>query len=171
MTTKSKYKYLGGFGIILGLNIYSTTWPRKIFPNVNLDFYRLENWQNEYLRKAMLFFLGIQGIFLLLLMTQCKFIIASIEGITFVNPLLPFIRKKRNWSDYDYFQTVQEKSTWTTHESIWFIKDNKLKDRISSYYYSNYYEIKAEVKAEDRGLLQISQYRQLLCWFGARIDG
>lgn len=114
-------------------------------------------------------FVAFQGIFILVLMSQCKFIITTPEGITFVNPLLPFIRTTKKWADYDYFQIVQESSTWTSYEAVWLIKDDKLKQRISSFYYSNYAEIVESIKAENRGQLEINQYRQLLCWFGQKI--
>lgn len=161
---------MGGFGILLAINLYIGYLPWYLFPKVSINPFSAEVWQHKETLLLMVLFFAFQGIFVLLLMTQCKFIIATNEGITFVNPLLPFIRNKRNWTDYDYFQIVNESSLWFTHESVWLIKDNVLKERISSFYYSNYDEIKGKIKTENRGELEISQYRQLLCWFGRKIN-
>ena len=55
------------------------------------------------------------------------------------------------------------------HEAIWLIKNNKLKDRISSFYYTNFTELKAEIKTKNLGELEINQFKQLLCLFGLSI--
>lgn len=169
MKTTSSYRFIGGFGILVGINLYIAHVPWSLFPDASINPFLPELWQHKETILAMLFFCAFLGIFVLLLMTQCKFIITTDEGIKFINPLLPFLRKTRKWSDYDYFHIVQESSTWASYESIWFIKDNVLKERISSFYYSNYEEIKGTIKTENRGELEISQYRQLLCWFGKKI--
>lgn len=165
----SKYKYFGGAGLIIGLNLYIGYSLWTLAPKAHISLFSTESWQNEATRTAMFFFLGIQALFLWLFISQCKIIIITDEGIKFINPILPFISKTRNWSEYDSFQTVSEGSLWSKHESVWLIKDNVLKERISSFYYTNYSTIKAGIKTADQGELIISQYRQLLCWWGFKI--
>jgi hypothetical protein len=169
MTTKSKYKILGGFGLLLALNavVGNLTW--LVFIKLKTNPFFIENWQDRPTRISMLFVLGLQGIFLLLLMTQCKFIILNSGGLKLINPLFPFIRKTRDWSDYDYYQTVQEYSRGGFYEAIWLIKDNQLKDRISSFYYTNYTELKAGIKTMNMGKLEMNPFRQLFCLFGLKI--
>ena len=169
MKIRSRYKYFGGVGIILGINIYVASKLWTIFPKANIDPFTLESWQNEAVRIAMLVFFAIHGLLIWLFISQCKIIIISNEGITFINPVLPFIRTTRIWSDYDYFQTVQERSMWAGAEALWLIKDNILKERISCFYYTNYSEIKDGIKTENRGELSISEYRQLLSLWGFKI--
>ena len=169
MKIRSKYKYFGGVGLIIGLNVYIAYSLWLFAPKAHISLFSIESWQNEITRIAMFFFLGIQAIFLWLFISQCKFIIVSDKGITFVNPVLPFLRKTRLWREYDCFQTVIEGTLWARHESVWLIKDNVLKERFSSFYYTNYSEIKHGIKAENRGELKLGQYRQLLCWWGFKI--
>lgn len=170
MTVKSEYKFFGGFGLLLGFNILIATSPWTIFSKYRAFIFASEAWQYNIPQTVLPVFLGFLGIFVLLMMTQCKYIIISNEGITYINPLLPFLRKKREWTDYDYFQIVQENATDGPREALWLIKDDILKDRISSFYYTNYLQIKQEIKIKNRGLIEISQYRQLLCWFGKKIN-
>jgi len=169
MTTKSKYKILGGFGLLIALNGIAGILTWLVFIKLKTNPFFIENWQDKPTRISMLFVLGLQGVFLLLLMTQCKYLIVYTDKLRFINPLLPFIRKTRDWSDYDYFQTVQEYSRGGYHEAIWLIKNNKLKDRISSFYYTNFTELKAEIKTKNLGELEINQFKQLLCLFGLSI--
>lgn len=165
MEIKSKYKLFGGYGILLSINWYIATLPWTTFPNAKINPFNTEVWEHGANILMMCIFFGIQSIFLLLLMTQCKSISVSKEGITFTTPLLPF-HKKRKWSDYDSFLIVNERSTWAEYESIWLIKDNKLKDRISIFYYSNYQDIKENINGNKYEQVDIGQFRQLLIWFG-----
>lgn len=167
--TSSKYKIFGGFGLLLLLTMIAGLLTWAVFFKMRANPFMLDSWINDKTRTAMMFALGIQGMTLFLIMTQCKYIIVDSEGITFVNPLLPFIRRTSKWSEYDHFQTVQEDSRGGTYEAVWLIKDNKLRDRFSSFYYSNYSGIKKGIKARNHGRLKINPVKQIFCLLGMRI--
>jgi len=169
-TVYSKYKIFGGFGIIIVLNGFAGILTWLVFYKVRVNPFIIESWQNEGSRIGMLFALGLQVTFLLLLMTQCKFIAVNRDGITFINPLLPFIRKTRKWTYYDKFCTLQETTQYGgSYEAIWLIKNNRLKNRISCFYYSNYSNLKNEIRIENSGSLDINPFRQLIALWGLKM--
>jgi hypothetical protein len=83
--------------------------------------------------------------------------------------LFPFIRKTKSWNSYDYYQTVEENARGGTYEAIWLVKDNYIKDRISSFYYSNYLDLKKDVKTDYKGELAINSLQQLGYLLGLKI--
>ena len=160
MKISSKYKILGGFGIALLLNFLSALliWQALI-----------ENKVNGCTNVGMAILIILEIGALAFLITQCKYIVIENETIIFINPLLPFLRQTKNWSEYDYYQTVQEDSRGGTYEAIWLIKDNVIKNRISSFYYRNYSDLKREIKADYKGGLQLNNFQQIGCLLGMKI--
>jgi hypothetical protein len=112
----------------------------------------------------------LQIIFLWIFITEFRFIIIYEKSITFINPILPFIRTVRIWDYYDECRTVLESSKHRNYEAIWFIKDNKLKARISSNSYTNYNELKRSIKIKRITRLKIKSSRQSLIRLGASIS-
>ncbi len=112
--------------------------------------------------------IGLNLLFLLLLMTQSKFVITDSNGITFINPLLPIFRQKRNWNEFDYFILVEENSRYSTSEAVWLIKDGKVKGRFSSFYYSNYQDLKGQIKTRGKGKKSFSPLGQLFVLMGLK---
>ncbi len=49
---------------------------------------------------------------------------------------------------FDSYILVDERSRHTTHEAVWLVKNEKLKGRFSSFYYTNYPELKAKIKTK-----------------------
>jgi hypothetical protein len=90
----SKYKIFGGFGLLDGLNLLMVFGIYKLLTASTISLHRVDLMYNGAARIAHRILFGILYLFLLLLMTQCKRIIADEDGITFINPLLPFLRKK-----------------------------------------------------------------------------
>ncbi|SHK98799.1 hypothetical protein SAMN04488028_1191 [Reichenbachiella agariperforans] len=113
------------------------------------------------------FVLGLQSIMLLLLITQCKFIRISKDHITLYNPLLPLLFRRYNWENFDSYTTVMEHSRGGEHEAIWLIKNDRIKVRFSSFYYSNYQKLKREVPLKRKGKYSASPLRQ----FGSIVFG
>ena len=157
----SKYKIFGGFGLIFGLNLLIVFGTYKLLTasKISVDKVDLLNDNGARIAYAILF--GVLFLFLLLLMTQCKRIVVDKDGITFINPLLPFLRSKTNWTDFDYFITVDEDSKYGKHEAIWFIKNEKISKRISSFYYSNYLDLLSQVKSTEKGKRYFDPFFQL----------
>lgn len=169
--TKGKYKLFGGFGLLLLFNISIGFFIYKAIINgLEIQLFIIETWLNNENFWMVMFSSGIQIFFLLLFMTQNKFLILDDYGITFVNPLLPFLRKTRKWDYYSEFRTVTEHSQYNTYEAIWLIKDNKLANRVSSFYYRNYKDIKKGIKIDYSGRLRINPFKQLFVLFGMKIN-
>jgi len=169
--TRGKYKLFGGFGLTLLLNVPIGFFIYKVIINgPKIQLINIETWINNENFWMVIISLGIQILFLLLFMTQNKYLILDDYGITFVNPLLPFFQKTRKWDYYSEYRRVIEHSQYNTHEAIWLIKDNKLKNRISSFYYQNYKDIKKGIKIEYSGRLRINPFKQLFVIFGMRIN-
>lgn len=146
----SNYKFFGGFGLlillngIMGIGTYHLLTKSKI----NLD--RVDLLNDSRAQGAYLLIIGLQLLFLTLFATQNRFIIADRDGITFINPLIPILRKTLRWTDFDYFMTVEETSRYDTHEAVWFVKNGKLAARFSSFYYSNYDELLGQVSTKEK---------------------
>jgi hypothetical protein len=168
---KSKYKIFGGFGLTLGLNSMIAFFIYKgIINGPKIQLSNTDTWLHNSNLTMVLISFGIQVLFLLLFMSQNKYLIIDDKGITFINPLLPFLRTKRTWDYYDECRTVIEHSQHNTHEAIWFIKDNKLKTRVSSFYYRNYKEIKRNLGIKKCRRLNINPFKQLFVIVGWKIN-
>jgi len=118
-----------------------------------------------------LFLIIITSFTLRFLMVDARHIKANREYILFINPILPFIRKKVYWSDYDYFYYVKENSPNKEYKTIWLVKDGKVKDRISGYYYANYSLLKALAaqRVRSNGALRMNNLSQLRCILGQKL--
>ena len=166
--TYSQYKIFGGFGLLIGLNVLIGFGTFKLLTasKVSYDKVDLINDSNALFTYSII--IGLNLIFLLLLITQSKFVIIDSSGITFINPLIPILRKKRLWTDFDYFILVDEDSRYSTHEAVWLIKDEKIESRFSSFYYSNYQDLKRQIKTSGKGKKKYSQFGQLLALMGLK---
>jgi hypothetical protein len=166
--TNSRYKFFGGFGLLLFLNLLAGTLTSLLF-TADKNVFSKEAWQVEGGIIAMSVILILQSIMTGLFTTQCKFIRIDTEGITFINPLLPFLRLKKKWTEYDYFVTTMESSRGGTYEAVWLVKDNRISNRISSYYYSNYNELKRSILLPEEENLKSNPIKQLANLFGVKI--
>jgi len=112
-----------------------------------------------------LLLLFMTSLTLRILMVDARYIIANEEYILFINPILPFIRKRVYWTDYDCYYHVKERSQYDNYKTIWLVKDGKVKDRISSFYYKNYSKIKATAAkhVSGKGILRMSNFTQISC--------
>ncbi|WP_417603540.1 hypothetical protein [Owenweeksia hongkongensis] len=166
--TYARYKIFGGFGLLVGLNILIGLGTFKLLTasKVSYDTVDLINDSNAQFAYSLL--IGLNLLFLLLFMTQSKFIITDSSGITFINPLVPLIRSKKYWTDFDYFILVDEDSKYSTHEAVWFIKDEKIKGRFSSFYYSNYQDLKQQIKIKGKGKRNFGPFGQLFGLLGIK---
>ena len=166
--TYSRYKIFGGFGLLIGLNglIGFGTFKLLTASKVSYDKVDLLNDSNALFAYSVI--IGLNLLFLLLFMTQSKFIITDSSGITFINPLIPIFRKKCLWTDFDYFILVDEDSRYSTHEAVWLIKDERIKGRFSSFYYSNYQDLKRQIKTNGKGKKNFSPFGQLFALMGLK---
>ena len=160
----SSYKVFGGFGLFILLNGLIGIGTFKLL--TTLDMADLMN--NSDTQKVYAFVLGLQLFFLYLFSTQNRFIIADNDGITFINPLIPFLRSAYRWTDFDYYVTVDESSQHSTHEAVWLIKDKRLKARFSSFYYSNYDDLIDQVKTTSKGDKYFNPFDQLFILMGLK---
>ncbi|HTO16815.1 MAG TPA: hypothetical protein VLZ83_13680 [Edaphocola sp.] len=169
VTTKSKYKIFGGLLLLSLINIiwFPITWKIILILDEKISNTSYQWETSDFVFSIFVIFL--QLLFLYILMKECRFIKLDHEKIVFINPVLPFIRKTKYFSEYDYKQTVREYSRTGYYEATWLIRNGKLQDRISSFYYSNYKEIKGNIKIENRGRLKINEFKQIGCLFGMKI--
>jgi hypothetical protein len=126
-------------------------------------------WKDEGAGSGITLASIIEIISLTLLVTQCRRIEITDSTISFANPLFSGLQKTFSWKDYDYYVTVVEYSQGKDHEAIWFIKNQRIKSRISSFYYSNYLELKKGIKIENMGQLALSPIKQLAYLLGQRV--
>lgn len=166
--TYSRYKILGGFGLLIGLNTLFGLGTFKLLTSSKVSYDKIDLLIDSNALFAYSVFIGLNLLSLLLFMTQSKFVITDSSGITFINPLIPIFRKKRLWTDFDYFILVDEDSRYSTHEAVWLIKDERIKGRFSSFYYSNYQDLKRQIKTNGKGKKNYSPLVQLLALIGLK---
>ncbi len=161
-----RYKVFGGLSLLVFLNcdwgavLYMVAFHSKI----SIDRLSTIPFGEYFPTYAAIG--GIQILFLTLLATQCRYVIIDDAGITYINPLLPFLRRRTAWSDFDHYILVDEKSKYTTYEAVWLIREGKAQSRFSSFYFSNYEELKSRVVVPGHGKKHLSPIRQLLAMFG-----
>lgn len=163
---KAKYKFTG-FTLPVAANFLFGILTWTVFSNSDLS--DPETWRDGTSRFLLIFTGGMQILLLFLFMTQCRFIIITETSVRFINPLLPFLVSKYDWADFDYCKSVEEYSRYQSHEAIWFIKDGKLRQRISSFYYSNYGALKRHIKTPYKGRLKMGPFKQMYCMLGGPI--
>lgn len=125
----SQYKFFGGFGLLIALNALAGLGTYKLIFDSNINYRVVDLINDSDAQYAYLVIIGLQILFLVLFSTQNKFIISDQNEITFVNPLLPFIQRKKTWDSYDYWVTVDESSQGGTYEAVWLIKNGRIKGR------------------------------------------
>ncbi|MEZ4973096.1 MAG: hypothetical protein R2820_07275 [Cyclobacteriaceae bacterium] len=160
----SNYKIFGGFGLFILLNGLIGIGTFKLLTTLDI----VDLMTNANTQKVYAFVIGLQLFFLYLFSTQNRFIIADSDGITFVNPILPFLRSTYRWTDFDYYVMVDESSQHSTHEAVWLIKGKRLKARFSSFYYSNYDDLIDQVKTTSKGDKYFGPFDQLFILMGLK---
>ncbi len=164
----SKYKFFGALGVALFLNALSGLFCWAIFFNTNIDF-PAKIRQDKSILIFILVVCFVEVMMILLFVKKCRYIVMEKDHVTFINPLLPFIRKRQPWTDYDFYYLVDERSRYSTYETIWMIKDNKLKKSISSFSYSNYGVLKRRIGIPSKGKLKINVFHQIGCYLGMKV--
>jgi len=162
----SKYKILGGFGLLLGLNILIGFGTFKLLTSSNISYDKIDLMNDNNALFSYSVIIGLNLLFLILFATQSKFIITDNNGITFINPLFPILRIANQWTDFDYFILVEEASRYDTYEAVWLVKDGRIKARFSSFYYSNYKDLKKQIKTKDHGKKHYGPFKQLFVVLG-----
>ena len=81
---------------------------------------------------------------------------------------MPFLRRFKQWTDFDYYILVDETSSYNTHEAVWLIKDEKIKERFSSFYYRNYTDMKKQIKTKGHGKKHFGQFEQFFAILGVK---
>jgi hypothetical protein len=165
---RSSYKIFGGFGLLLVLNTLF------IFVFVKAGLHKgvhFSDGRSTYgIRpEIFLFCAGAELMALILFATQCRYVIADTDGITFINPILPFLKRRKTWADFTIYGTVMEYSQNGSYEAVWLLKDDKLVARFSSFYYSNYEELKGAIQTPYKGELKLSRFKHLSYMLGCRI--
>ncbi len=162
----SKYK-LGSILLILLINFLSGILFWVLFIKAEVSPLTKEFWYGESSKIAGITILMLE-ILALYLLSQVKQIIVEKDKIIFRNLILPFIKKEKLFSYYDYSKIVEQHTKTGTYEALWLIRNEKVVDEISSFHYSNYTKLKFEIKVKHSGKLKIGSFAQLFCRLGIR---
>jgi hypothetical protein len=105
----SSYKFFGGFGLLLFLNVITGFGTFELLSDskISVAKFDFDDTNVLYVYSIML---SLNLLFLFVLATQCKFLIVDGNGLTSVNPLLPFLTNTKHWDYFDYYITVDEYS-------------------------------------------------------------
>lgn len=93
---------------------------------------------------------------------RCKIIRVYDSKLTFTNPILPFLITKIEWSQIDYCFFAEDQWKYSTYESIYFVKNKKVKYNISSQFYRNYKELKEEIHCKSKGKVKPLNFNNFL---------
>lgn len=163
--TKSKLRFFGGFGLVIAMMLL-LSFLAFILIKEQLTLFNDQNSKLILVTTiviAWLFALAFLG-------GQSKIVTVYTDRITYTNLLFPFIQKTRFFHDYDYCITVTESSQAGNFDVLWLIKNNKLKDRISSLYYSNYDQLEHSIKIIHKGKNKMGMFKQLRSLLGCAIE-
>jgi hypothetical protein len=164
----AKYKIFSALGIIIVINLMIGFGLYKLLFDSKFSVDSVDLLNDVVARIMYIIVIGFQTLFLILFMTQCRYIIRDQDKITIINPLIPFLRKNINWTEFDYFVLVDEYTRYSTKEAVWIISNEKIKVRFSSAYYSNYKDLKEQIKSVNKGKLQLNQFEQLFALLGLK---
>ena len=148
---ESKYKIFGGVGLLIAIEMVLLAFMIFLYSS----FSKINENKISFTHNAGAVFLFLGAIFLIFILvisSECRRIIVNEEGITFINPFLPFLKYTIAWDYFDYFITTDEHNEYDAHNAIWFVKNGKIKKRISSFYYANYNDILDGIKTKDNGV-------------------
>lgn len=161
----SKIK-ISSFLLVLFINLLSGFLFWLIFIKAGKRVFDLEFWHNG---KLILFLVIFLETFALSLFLKLKKIVIKKDKIIFQNLVFPFVKKERLFSYYDFSNFVDEQSKTGYYESLWLFKNGKLKDQISSFYFSNYSKLKSELKVQNKGKLKINNIKQAYLKLGGKL--
>lgn len=161
--TTSKYNFTGGFTLLIFLNIVWGILTYFILTNTPID--KMKTMDTTEIVVFIIVCL-IQISFLNMFRRNCKVIHISKNGMILINPLFPFLRTKKTWSDFDFYKIKIEHNRVSVFETLWFFKDNKLEFKISKFYYRNYHQIKAGIHLKSNGKLNLTLWQNFTAFFG-----
>ena len=140
---KSKFKIFGGFGLIIGLFVFMIILLVVVISNP------YENAQSEDLPlKFYLFWFFIAFAFLLYQILTRVNIISIKKYMLLYSNLFWQKKKVINLNKIDGYEYKVESATGGTYELITLKNNNKNLLKISSFYYSNFDEIKCLIQSK-----------------------
>lgn len=166
----SSYKVFGGFGLLIILNGLIGFVTYHLIVKMRFDFFSITTWtENENIIGPIIIFI-FQLVLIRLLLNENRFLIIKENRLTLYNPILPIIHKTIILSELDYCMNISENSRYAEHEALYFVKNGKVIDRISSFYYSNYPELKKGLGIKVKGNQRIGILKQMgIVMFGLTV--
>lgn len=158
----SKYRIFGGFGLQIALNGLIMFGLFKLLTDSQISFDKVDIIADPQALYTYAFLISINLFTLVLFAKDCRYIIIDTYGVTFINPLLPFIKRTYLWSDFSYYILVDEQSSYSTYEAVWLIQDDKVIKRFSSFTYTNYDELKRHIKTPLEMKMDLNLVEQIL---------
>lgn len=152
-------KVFGGFGLTIILNLFLGFLTYKLLFDSKIHIFDPDSWMNKDSLVPLIFVIFLELLVLKLLFNDNRLIIVKEDRIIFISWCLPIFFKIRNKSSYQgcAFDTERDKYG-NVHRIMYFIEDDMIADRISSFYYSNYDEL-----VHNLGLNKVTQ-RKVSYW-------
>jgi hypothetical protein len=148
MTKKiySSYKIFGGFGVLILINFMIGVITYVLASKMGLGIFKLSTWIEDENILVPIFIFSFQLLLLRLFINENRFIIIDNNQLVLYNPLFPILKKVIRLDNLDYCMTINEYSEYDSYEAIYFVKNDNIIGRLSSFYYSNYSTLKHEIQ-------------------------
>ncbi|NOU62333.1 hypothetical protein [Marinifilum caeruleilacunae] len=141
-TATSIPKIFGGFGLTIFLNLIWGFLTYKVLFESKLKPFQISTCTEGYDWLLLTFILALELLFLRLLIKDNRLIIITSEKIIFISWILPILFKIKKKTFYDGYTLVGETDNYgNQYQAMYLIHNGKLIDRISSFYYQNFYQL------------------------------
>ena len=151
---KSRYN----FSRFIFLLVVILTFLLTVFVTYRIGFWFVNFESNNEALYVSLVLIPINIILLIFYIKRCKLIKIYDEGMSFSNPIVPFISKNIEWSSIDYCVLYDDIWKHGTYESIYFVANKTVKYKISSQFYKNYGAMKQKIPFELKKKVHFSSF-------------
>lgn len=170
MKVTSRYKWLKGLLPIIFMNLLSAFVGLMVGAIFIGSILTNTFWEGKVLFPLYIIVFYMECILIKLLMFDCRRIIIQSDCIILINPMLPFLKKRIYWYELDEMKMAVELGMHGKRfAAIWLLKNRKLKCRISSFYYSNFSELKVNIPVHSTERIRVGAFETLLCSMGKKV--
>ena len=160
----------GGLGIIIIITLVWSILTYNIFFNSEIEPFELETWTKGIDWAFLIFTAIIEMIFLRILIKDNRVIIIKEDKVIFKSWVLPIFSKMRKKTFYDGYILVSETNRYgNVYQAMYLIRNGRITDRISSFYYKNFDSIVNSLDIKFLGRRKISFIKQLLVGLGVKV--
>jgi hypothetical protein len=155
-------KIFGGFGLTLFLNVLWGILVYKLITTSSIIFFDIDLWKaEEWIIIIPIFTLGL--LVLKLLIIDNRLILITKDKVIFISWIFPILFKIRRKSYYDSYILLEESDRYgNLYETIYLTKDRKIVDRISSFYYINFFDLVDSFELKKASISKLSLWKKLI---------